>query len=197
MPGFPLHKVEHFVKAAAEPDQRPVRAANSFPGPQPDYTGKIRSEIQRKVNMENHRSVAVLRKGPKGKGAARDEWGANPLHDRCCMRKAHPRQRDLLGESRHWGNLRRQDADAGDILKRESEDLHAVRFREQRAEDLVASLSELYSVLGMVSATSSTIIGRPLFQKGTAAFCCPVVGAIPAPSPSRERDGAVWEKHRT
>ena len=34
---------------------------------------------------------------------------------------------ELLGESRHWGNLRRQDADAGETLKRESEDLHTVR----------------------------------------------------------------------
>ncbi len=31
---------------------------------------------------------------------------------------------ELLGESRHWGNLRRQDADAGATLERESEDLH-------------------------------------------------------------------------
>ena len=33
---------------------------------------------------------------------------------------------ELLGESRHWGNLRRQDADAGATLERESEDLHMV-----------------------------------------------------------------------
>ena len=64
-------------------------------------------------------------KAREGKEAAKNERGENPRHDRCCMREAHPRQRELLGESRHWGDLRRQDADAGETLKRESEDLHA------------------------------------------------------------------------
>lgn len=87
--------------------------------------------------------MAVLRKGSeRGKEAAKNERGENPLHDRCCMREAHPKRRKPPGESRHWGNPRRQGEDAGERSPeaRARRLTRAVKNGEQRAEAPVVGL---------------------------------------------------------
>ena len=64
-------------------------------------------------------------------------YARGPSEAACCWAKA------VIGK------LRRQDVDAGEILKREPEDLHARCRGEQRAEAPVVSPGEFYSLTEM------------------------------------------------
>ena len=76
--------------------------------------------------------------------------------------------------------------DAGEILKREPEDLHARCRGEQRAEAPVVSPGEFYSLPEKGSASLAPADNRsPLFFRGTAAFCCLAVSAILAAIPTK------------